>query len=164
MYTTSDMNGHIRIQYNSLFKWISNWRNYQPNTTTRPFCRWLADMRDPYMWRTANICWRMCVVVKQIQSNNMDDGWHGFESSQTLTCQFVSLLRVVAEARTGHLFTPAPPGMGTSREACKPDGCVPSVNTDCYMCPCPYNDPPDTCAPGVFLPVALPRTTPRNPA
>ena len=26
-------------------------------------------MREPYMWRTANISWRMCVVVKQIQSN-----------------------------------------------------------------------------------------------
>ena len=26
-------------------------------------------MREPYMWRMANISWRMCVVVKQIQSN-----------------------------------------------------------------------------------------------
>ena len=26
-------------------------------------------MREPYLWRTANISWRTCVVVKQMQSN-----------------------------------------------------------------------------------------------
>ena len=26
-------------------------------------------MGEPYLWRTANMSWRMCVVVKQMQSN-----------------------------------------------------------------------------------------------
>ena len=28
-----------------------------------------AVMREPYLWRTANMSWRTCVVVKQMQSN-----------------------------------------------------------------------------------------------
>ena len=42
-----------------------------PNLTTPPdlVCRAQAAMREPYLWRTANMSWRTCVVVKQIQSN-----------------------------------------------------------------------------------------------
>ena len=32
-------------------------------------------MREPYMWRTANISWKMCVVIEQIQSNPIQL-WH----------------------------------------------------------------------------------------
>ena len=55
----SDMNGHIS---STLFKSVRNWRNSQLNNTTR-VCRAQAAMREPYLWRTANMPWRTCVVV-----------------------------------------------------------------------------------------------------
>ena len=59
------------IQYNSLFKSVTNWQNSQleliPTATAPDFVyRIWAAMRDPYLWRTANMSWRMCVVVKQM--------------------------------------------------------------------------------------------------
>ena len=66
MYTTSDMSGHISsttLDLNELAtdKFL--------NLITPPDL-FVEDKQiwEPYMWRTTNISWTMCVVVKQIQS------------------------------------------------------------------------------------------------
>ena len=49
---------------------FSTWIN--PHILTQPpnfvYRAWWA-MREPYLWRTTNMFWRMCDVVKQMQSN-----------------------------------------------------------------------------------------------
>ena len=47
------------------------WTRINPRNVTR-LCNLFipeAVMREPYLWRTANMSWRTCVVVKQMQSN-----------------------------------------------------------------------------------------------
>ena len=88
MYTTSDMSGHISsttLDLNELAtdKFL--------NLITPPDL-FVEDKQiwEPYMWRTTNISWTMCVVVKQIQSIQTCAVWvwTGFvaiSSANTLT-------------------------------------------------------------------------------
>ena len=70
----SDMNGQISnttlYQISHQLTTFSIWIN--PHYWTPPlefvYSAWVA-MGEPYLWRTANMSWRTCVVVKQMQSN-----------------------------------------------------------------------------------------------